>query len=214
MGTYPAHVHTHEPCTSASPHFFDCSVSTKCARPLGVTAPDTGVVGPAAATASGMCGFESSNPCVPSPPGIIGWWLAWSCEWPCPYMWCRWCGWWACGGAECEVGTWACGAGCEDELEWAGESGMEECGECTAGLAVPEFVDERVIWGRFCVDGQARPWSWHAPGHGGAADRRSGCRGADLRVRGWSLGLGASSEHGRRRGGGGHHEPAAHARRM
>ena len=43
-----------------------------------------------------------------------------------------------------------------EEPEWEGESGMAECGQCVAGLAVPEVVEERVYWGRFCVRGQAR----------------------------------------------------------
>ena len=52
------------------------------------------------------------------------------------------------------VGGWLrCAA---PEPEWAGESGMAECGQCVAGLAVPEVVEERVYWGRFCVRGQAR----------------------------------------------------------
>ncbi len=40
--------------------------------------------------------------------------------------------------------------------------GMAECGQCVAGLAVPELVvEERVIWGRFCVRGQARSRLMH-----------------------------------------------------
>ena len=57
---------------SASHDFFDCSVSRKCARLLGVTAPDDGAVGVGAATASGMCGCTSSCKEL-SPPGIPGW---------------------------------------------------------------------------------------------------------------------------------------------
>ena len=46
-----------------------------------------------------------------------------------------------------EIGV---GAGCEPEFECEGESGMAECGQWTAGLAVREVAaDERVAWGRF-----------------------------------------------------------------
>ncbi len=107
---------------SASHALFDCSVPMKFVRPPGVELPDTPpATGNLAFTASGARGWASSSP---------------------------WCG-WACGTGV-PVGVERGDPWELDEDEDAAR-GMAECGQCSAGLAVPDVVEDRAGSGRFCV---------------------------------------------------------------
>lgn len=118
---------------SASHALFDCSVPMKFVRPPGVELPDTPpATGSLAFTASGARGWASSSPCTAedSTAGCTG------------------CG-WACGtgvpvGVE-RGDPWEL----DEDIDAA--RGMAECGQCSAGLAVPDVVEDRAGRGRFCV---------------------------------------------------------------